>query len=234
MKNLVITGASRGIGKAIALEFANRNFNIIFCSRDKEKCEALLKELKAVSPKGLFLYKTADMSIKDEVLAFAAFVKSHFTTIDVLVNNAGVYLPGLVHDAAENVLEKTIETNLYSAFYTTRALVPMMLAQKSGHIFNMSSIAGLQAYKNGGSYTVSKYALQGFNDALRDELKESHIRVTSINPGAVLTDSWAGVDLPTERFMDAADIGKTIYDIYCLSDRTVVEKIVLRPQFGDI
>jgi len=234
MKNLVITGASRGIGKAIALEFAHRDFNIIFCSRDQEKCEALLIDLKAISPSATFLYKTTDMSIKEEVLAFTTFVKSHFKNIDVLVNNAGIYLPGLISNAAENILEKTIETNLYSAFYTTREIVPLMLAQKQGHIFNVSSIAGLQAYKNGGSYTVSKYALQGFNDALRDELKESKIRVTSINPGAVLTDSWAGVDLPAERFMDAADIGKTIYDIYCLSDRTVVEKIILRPQLGDI
>jgi short-subunit dehydrogenase len=81
---------------------------------------------------------------------------------------------------------------------------------------------------------VSKYALQGFNDALRDELREMGIRVTSINPGAVLTDSWAGVDLPAERFMDASDIGKTVFDIYQLSKRTVVEKIILRPQLGDI
>jgi NADP-dependent 3-hydroxy acid dehydrogenase YdfG len=136
--------------------------------------------------------------------------------------------------ATDNVIEKTIETNLYSAIYATQNLLPMMIEKKSGHIFNISSIAGLQAYKNGGAYTVSKYALQGFNDALRDELREMGIRVTSINPGAVLTDSWAGVDLPAERFMDASDIGKTVFDIYQLSKRTVVEKIILRPQLGDI
>lgn len=234
MKNLVITGASRGIGKSIALAFAKNEFNIIFCSRNIDKCEALLTELKAISSKAVFLYKTTDMSLKNEVQDFTSFVKQHFQTVDVLINNAGVYLPGLVHNAEDQLFEKTIETNLYSAFYTTKELVKLMLEKKQGHIFNISSIAGLQAYKNGGSYTVSKYALQGFTDALRDELKEFGIRVTSINPGAVLTDSWAGVDLPEDRFMDPEDIGKTVYDIYCLSKRTVVEKIILRPQLGDI
>lgn len=234
MKNLVITGASRGIGRAIALEFAKHDFNIIFCSRSREKCEALLLELRAISAAGKFLYQAVDVSIKEELLEFAAFVHAHFTSVDVLVNNAGVYLPGLVHNADENLLEKTIETNLYSAFYLSRSLCPAMIVKKTGHIFNISSIAGLQAYKNSGCYTVSKFALQGFNNALRDELKETGVKVTSINPGAVLTDAWAGVELPEERFMDAADIAKSIYDCYNLSKRTVVEQIIFRPQLGDI
>ena len=234
MKNLVITGASRGIGKSIALSFAKNGFNIIFCSRSKDKCESLLKELKQISTTAIFNYKLTDMSLKSEVIEFTNFVLEHFQTIDVLINNAGVYLPGLVHNAEDDLFEKTMATNLFSAFYTTKYLMPIMIEKKQGHIFNISSIAGLQAYKNGGSYTVSKYALQGYTDALRDELKELGIRVTSINPGAVLTDSWAGVDLPEERFMDPDDIGKTVYDIFCLSKRTVVEKIILRPQLGDI
>jgi NADP-dependent 3-hydroxy acid dehydrogenase YdfG len=234
MKNLVITGASRGIGKAIAIEFAKNGFNIVFCSRSKDKCEELLNELKNINSDQSFYYLPTDMSIKSAVIEFTDFVKSKFTQIDVLINNAGVYLPGLAYNATDNVIEKTIETNLYSAVYSTHNLVPLMIEKKSGHIFNISSIAGLQAYKNGGAYTISKYALQGFNDALRDELREMGIRVTSINPGAVLTDSWEGVELPPERFMDASDIGKTVFDIYQLSKRTVVEKIILRPQLGDI
>jgi hypothetical protein len=98
----------------------------------------------------------------------------------------------------------------------------------------MSSIAGLMAYPNGGAYNVSKHALTGYSKTLRDELKEFNIRVTTIYPGATLTDSWSGVDLPESRFMPPNDIAQSIWDVYQLSDRTVVEDIVLRPQLGDI
>lgn len=234
MKNIVITGASRGIGKAIALEFAQHDFALFISARKQENCEALKHEILTRYPSATIQYFIADMSIEKEVLAFCDFVKQQISTLDILVNNAGVFLPGQVHNLEKGVMEKVINTNLYSAFYTTRALMPLLNTGHKAHIFTISSIAGLQAYPNGGAYTVSKYALQGFNDALRDELKNSKIRVTSVNPGATLTDSWAGVDLPEDRFIDAEDIAKTIYDIYTLSHRTVIEKIVIRPQQGDI
>ena len=233
-KTAVITGATKGLGRAIAEIFAAQGFDLCVCARTETDLQAMQAEWVTRFP-GVQLHTfQADVGKKSETLEFAEFVRETCPRVDVLINNAGVYLPGLVHNAEDQLFEKTIETNLYSAFYTTKELVKLMLEKKQGHIFNISSIAGLQAYKNGGSYTVSKYALQGFTDALRDELKEFGIRVTSINPGAVLTDSWAGVDLPEDRFMDPEDIGKTVYDIYCLSKRTVVEKIILRPQLGDI
>jgi len=90
------------------------------------------------------------------------------------------------------------------------------------------------AYENGGSYCISKFALLGFSKVLRNELKEFGIKVTSVLPGATLTSSWDGVEIPEERFMPAEDIGDSIWDIYKLSDRTVVEEVVLRPQLGDL
>ena len=98
----------------------------------------------------------------------------------------------------------------------------------------MSSIAGLIAYPNGGAYNVTKHALTGYSKTLREELKTFGVRVSTIYPGATLTDSWAEADLPEERLMRPEDIAKSIFDIYGLSDRTVVEDIVLRPQLGDI
>jgi hypothetical protein len=98
----------------------------------------------------------------------------------------------------------------------------------------MCSIASLHAYANGGSYSISKFALLGFSKALREELKPHNVKVTSLMPGATLTDSWAGVDLPESRFMRADDIAQLIFDVYNLSDSTVIEEVVLRPVLGDI
>ena len=105
---------------------------------------------------------------------------------------------------------------------------------KKGYIFNMCSIASIKAYANGGSYGISKFALYGMTKVLREELKEFNIKVTAVLPGATLTASWEGVDLPEERFIKVEDIAELIWTTYRLSDRTVVEDLVIRPQLGDI
>ena len=108
------------------------------------------------------------------------------------------------------------------------------MEQKRGQIFNIASIAGIKAYANGGSYSISKFALMGFSKNLREELKPFNIKVCAVLPGAVLTDAWGIIDFPEERLMPVEDIAKSIYDIYSLSDRTVVEEIILRPILGDL
>ena len=158
----------------------------------------------------------------------------NFSTIDILVNNAGSYLPGDITTEADGTIEKMIETNLYSAYHLTRLIVPKMQSQKFGHIFNMSSIAGLQAYKNGGAYSISKFALQGFSKNLREELKPYLVKVTTINPGATMSDSWIGSGIDEERIMKASDIADVLWNAYQLSNQAVVEDIVLRPILGDI
>jgi short-subunit dehydrogenase len=109
-----------------------------------------------------------------------------------------------------------------------------MKDRRRGHIFNMCSVASLFAYPNGGSYSITKFALLGFTKVLREELKPYGVRVTSVMPGATLTASWQGTDLPDERFMRVEDVAETIYAAYSLSQQSVVEEIVLRPQLGDI
>jgi len=234
MKNIIISGASKGIGKAIALRFAAAGFNVAICARNKKLLDAVLKEMKMLHPAGKFMAEVCDLTDKLQIKNFAANVLKQWKHIDILVNNAGTFSPGLVHQEKEGSLELMMQTNLFSAYYLSRAIVPAMKKKKSGHIFNMSSVAGIKAYPNGGSYSISKFALQGFSKSLREELKESGIRVTAILPGATLTDSWAAAKLPASRFMPAEDIAETIFQIYSLSDRTVVEEIILRPQLGDI
>jgi short-subunit dehydrogenase len=127
-----------------------------------------------------------------------------------------------------------INANLYSAYYATRGLVHSMRERRSGHIFNICSVASIKAYPNGGAYAISKFAMLGFSKCLREELKPFNIRVTAVMPGATKTRSWEGANLPDERFMKTEDIAETVYAAYLLSERSVVEEIILRPQLGDI
>jgi len=234
MKTAIITGASKGIGLATAKVFAKNNFNIAICARNEDALLKAKEELLTLNSNIKVFIKTCDVSKKSELQSFAQAVLNHFDSIDVLVNNAGVFFPGEVHQEEDGVLEQMIETNLYSAYRMSRAIIPSMKEKKSGYIFNIASIAGLQAYPNGGSYGISKFAMIGMGKALRQELLNFNIKVSNIMPGAVLTASWDGVDLPKERFIQAEDIAKIIFNAYSLSDSTVVEDIVVRPQLGDI
>ncbi|RYZ34365.1 MAG: SDR family NAD(P)-dependent oxidoreductase, partial [Sphingobacteriales bacterium] len=153
---------------------------------------------------------------------------------DILVNNTGTYLPGSVHNEAEGSLETLMATNLYSAYHLTRALLPAMMSRKQGHIFNMCSIASLQAYANGGAYSITKFAMAGFSKNLREEMKSYDIKVTTVYPGAAYTDSWKGSGVDPQRLMDEKDIADMVWSASRLSSRACVEEILLRPQLGDL
>ena len=232
--NAVITGATKGIGKAIAIAFCKEGFNMVLCSRTQEDLELFKSELLAINPNIDVFIKSVDVSQKSEVIEFGDYVKSVFSTIDILVNNAGVFLPGEITQEADGNLEMMIETNLYSAYHLSRSIVPVMRSQQSGHIFNMCSIASVIAYPNGGSYSISKFAMLGMSKVLREELKPDNIRVTSIMPGATWSNSWAGFDGPEERLMKPEDIAAIVLSTYKLSQQSVVEEIIIRPQLGDL
>lgn len=230
---IVVTGGSKGIGRAIIEKFAAEGYTIATCARKASDLAALKKDLEAKYQVDVHT-QAADLSSQEACIRFADFVKSIGLPIDVLVNNTGVFLPGAIHNEEEGVLEQQINTNLYSAYYITRALIDQMIARKTGHIFNMCSIASITAYANGGSYAISKHALHGFSKCLRQEMIPHGVRVTAVLPGATLTASWEGVDLPEERFMKSEDIAEVVWCNYKLSKQTVVEDIILRPQLGDI
>jgi NADP-dependent 3-hydroxy acid dehydrogenase YdfG len=178
--------------------------------------------------------ESVDVSDKAAVLKFASNALKEFKNIDLLINNAGTFIPGSICSEEDGNMEKMIETNLYSAYHLSRAIVPSMIEQKKGHIFNMCSIASQMAYDNGGSYSISKFALLGFSKCLREEMKPHNIKVTHLMPGATRTPSWDGVDLPDERFIPAKDIAEIVWSTYTLSQSTNIEDIVVRPQLGDI
>lgn len=232
--NAVITGASRGIGKAYAEIFALHGYNLYLNSKTEYHLLETISQLKAAYPNVHIDGKALNVGLKAEADLFGEWVKQQADTVDVLINNAGSYVPGNVHDEADGALESMLENNLYSAYHTTRAILPKMKSQGFGHIFNMASIAGLDAYPGGGSYSISKYAVMGFTKNLRSELKHLGIKVTAVIPGAVYTDSWKGSGVEEARIMRSDDLAKMVFAAAQLSPQAVVEDIVLRPQKGDL
>jgi len=167
-------------------------------------------------------------------LDFGEFVKNNWSSIDILVNNTGIFIPGKILEEQDGVMEKLWSVNLASAYYVTRVLAPLMIRKNQGHIFNMCSVASIKAYPNGGSYSISKFGLLGFSKVLREELKYMGIKVTAIIAGSTWSDSWKGADFPENRLMQPHDIASTIYAAYALSTVAVVEELIIRPQKGDL
>lgn len=230
---VVITGGSRGIGKSIALKFAQSGHKVILSSKSPDHLEEAKSSIIAASNNNDIHSFCCDLSDQKEVKRFAAFCLTHGAP-DVLVNNVGNYLPGNCMDEPEGTMEAMFAVNFYSAYYLTRALLPSMVSRKSGHIFNMCSIASLKAYKGGGSYSVSKFALNGFSQNLRQELMPLGIKVTAVFPGAVHTDTWGDFDNSSHRIMEAEDISEMVFAAAHLSASAVVEEITIRPQLGDL
>ncbi len=232
--NVFVTGASRGIGKSIAELFAANGHSLFITSRDELRLYKALEELVTKYPGVDIKAKSFDLGNKEEAKNAGHWVLEAGVVPDILVNNAGLFKPGSVHNEQEGLLESLLSTNLYSAYHLTRTLLPKMMERRSGHIFNICSIASLHAYSNGGAYSISKYALHGFSKNLREEMKPFHIKVTAVFPGAVLTDTWGNFDNTTHRIMEAHDIAKMIYAASQLSPGACVEDMVLRPLGGDL
>ncbi|UYQ92731.1 SDR family oxidoreductase [Chitinophaga horti] len=232
--NAVITGASKGIGKAVAERLAREGFNVAICARNKETLDQTAAAIRSQSPSVKVIAFAMDMGDKRAVLDFAREIETQLGVVDILVNNAGIFVPGALHEEADGHFEKMMEVNVYSAYHLTRALLPAMIARKKGHIFNLCSTASHKAYPNGGSYSITKYALLGFSQNLREELKPHRVKVTAISPGPTLTASWEGFDAPPDRMMPPEDIATIIWSAYSLATQTVVEDILLRPVLGDI
>ncbi|WP_316812080.1 SDR family oxidoreductase [Pedobacter heparinus] len=225
--NAIITGATRGIGKAIALKLAEHGYNLAIGARNSQELESFAEELKYTGARVLAL--KADFSVKEEAYAFCEAVQEQFGNADVLVNNAGTYLPGLLLDETDDKLELQLDLNLKAAYYLAKYFGKIMREQQSGHIFNICSIASKEVVENGGSYSVTKSALLSLNDVLRQELSKYNVKVTAILPGSTLTSSWEGTTIPAERFVQPEDIASTLYTILNLSKGVNVDEIILKP-----
>ena len=232
--NIIITGASKGMGKAMAERFAREGHNLFLCARSIEQLRTTSEKIQKSYPTIRVFHFPADLSIKSSAIAFAGEVLKQFSRIDILINNAGQFIPGSIYNEEDGALEQMLGINLFSAYHLSRALLPSMMLKKNGMIVNICSIASLKAYDNGGSYSISKFALMGFSKNLREELKPYNIKVTTVYPGAVYTSSWEGSGIDKDRIMEVNDIADMVLAATKLSPQACVEEIVIRPILGDL
>jgi short-subunit dehydrogenase len=185
-KIVLITGASSGIGKETAIEFAKLGANIILIARKKDKLEQVANELKKFNV--LTLVCQCDVSKKDQVKEMSKKVLEKFESVDILVNNAGFAIYGSVSDLTIDEIESQMETNYFGMIYCIKNFLPSMLKKKSGHIVNVASVAASFGLPGIASYCASKFAMLGFSEGLKHELKNTGVGITVVSPIMVRTN----------------------------------------------
>jgi 3-oxoacyl-[acyl-carrier protein] reductase len=225
--NAIITAATKGIGRAISIKLAEQGYNLAICARNEQELKSFAEELSYTGVQVKYL-KT-DCSLKEDVYRFCDFALKELGAIDVLVNNAGTFLPAALLDELDDAFELQLGLNLNSAYYISKRIGKTMRENRSGHIFNICSVASKEIVKNAGTYSVTKTALLCLNNVLRQELAEYNVKVTAILPGSTLTSSWEGTDIPEEKFVQPEDIANTIHHVLNLSTGANVDEVIIRP-----
>jgi NAD(P)-dependent dehydrogenase (short-subunit alcohol dehydrogenase family) len=199
MKTWFITGTSRGFGRAWTMAALSRGDRVVATARDVGSLEDLTEQY----PDSVL---ALPLDVTDRDAAFAAVRRGHdhFGSVDIVVNNAGYGQFGMIEELSERELRDQIETNLFGALWVTQAALPLLRQQRSGHILQVSSIGGISAFPNVGAYHASKWALEGFSQALAAEVAGFGIRVTIIEPGGFSTD-WGGASARHAQPLPAYD-----------------------------
>jgi NAD(P)-dependent dehydrogenase (short-subunit alcohol dehydrogenase family) len=235
LPTVLITGASQGIGAAIAVAFAEgfgRRARLALVARSSERLDAVAERVIAAGAEAVAF--PCDVTDDDAVARMAADVAHEVGVPDVLVNNAGSFVPGGVLEMGAADFREQVESNLTSAFVVTRAFLPAMVTRGTGDVFFMGSVASIQGYPRGVAYGAAKHGLLGLARSLREEVRRHGIRVMTLLPGATYTASWAASGLPEDRFMPAGDVARMVVDLHSLSGRTVAEEVLVRPILGDV
>jgi short-subunit dehydrogenase len=209
-------------------------YDLIVCARSGEDLDKLKEEFTDRFPAISIERMTADIGDIEQVKNFGKWILESGYAPEVLVNNAGYFIPGNIYNEEEGTLQRMMEVNLNSAYHLTRTLLPAMMERRKGHIFNICSIASFKPMADVGSYGISKFALYGFSKHLREELKPYGIKVTAVCPGATYTSSWEQSDVNPHRLLEADDIAEMVFACSQLSASAVVEDIIIRPQLGDL
>ena len=233
--SVLVTGASQGIGAAVARAFADRlgdGVRIALVSRTEAALDGVAESCRALGA-GAEVFP-CDVTDDGAVEALGRDVTDRLGVPDVLVNNAGLFEPGGFLETSPEAFRRQIDVNLTSAFLVTRAFLPAMLERGSGRVLMMGSVASVRGYPGGTAYGAAKHGLLGLARSLREETKGTGIGVTTLLPGATLTPSWDGVDVPPERLMPPEDVARVAMEVATLSARSVVEEVLIRPAEGDL
>lgn len=234
MKNALITGATKGMGKAIAIAFAKEGINVAVCSRNAADLDAFKKELLGVNPGIKVFTQVADGSVKEQLLAFATAAEKELGFIGIVVNNLGMFDPSSILDEGEDAFDKQLHTNLMPAYHLYRFFGKKMMAAKEGHIFSICSVAALDPIPSAGTYSVTKFALMGLNKVMRLEMQPYNVKVTTVIPGSTLTNSWKDAVVDKNQFVLPEDIASAVVNIYKMSTGANVDEIVIRPVGGQV
>ena len=223
-KNALITGAGKGIGKAIAIALAKEGVNVILIARTQADVDKLAGEVNKFGVKSLAL--SADVSDINSVNTAVEKALAEFKTIDILINNAGIGAFGKFLELEPADWERIIQVNLMGTYYTTRAVIPQMIERQTGDIINISSTAGLNGNAVTSAYSASKFAVMGLTDSLMQEMRKHNIRVTALTPSTVATDLAIDLKLTDgnpEKVMQSEDVAELIIAQLKLNRRVFIK-----------
>jgi NAD(P)-dependent dehydrogenase (short-subunit alcohol dehydrogenase family) len=225
----LITGGSRGIGKAIAQKLAALGASISICARDSNTLASTASALRAVTDR--VLAQSADVTSSQDISSLVQATEQKLGPIALLVNNAGIGNPGFgpLQDKSENDWDHVLDTNLKSVFLVSRAVVPLMIQRRAGDIINISSLAGKNTFAGGSLYCASKWGLQGLTGCMAEDLRAFGIRVSAICPGSVFTEfSGRGPKDPT-KVLSAEDVAHAVAMLALQGPQSFISEVHLRP-----
>jgi short-subunit dehydrogenase len=234
MRNALITGATKGMGKAIATAFAAEDINVAVCARNAGDLEVFKSELLKVNPAVSVFTAVADGSNKAQLLQFAADAEKELGAIQIVVNNLGAYVYSSILEDDDETFEKLINTNLMPAWVLYRQFGKKMVAAQTGHFFNICSVAALNPIPEAGTYSITKAALLSLSKVMRLEMQQHGVKVTTVIPGSTLTDSWKGVEVEKDKMVMPEDVASAIVNILKMSRGANVDEIVIKPARGQL
>jgi len=224
----VITGAGRGIGAAIATRLAALGAQAVLCGRARPALEQTANTIKDANNKAAII--ECDVTDLRSVQSLAERLERTFHRLDILVNNAGIMGPaGPLHELPPAAWDSIFNTNLRGVYYMIRSLAPLMIRARSGHIINISSLAGKNALPNGAAYSASKWGLNGLTYSVAEELRAHNIRVSVVAPGSVHTDFSSHAGKNAEKMLQAADVAHAVAMIVTQAPQSFMSEILLRP-----
>ncbi len=223
----IVTGASRGIGLAIAEELARLGSRVVLLARHAQELEKAAEQLRRQGAEATAL--ACDVQSASQVQATFAKILAQLGRVDVLVNNAGVGTFGPVHEIADADWDAVINTNLRGAFYCSKAVIPHMLRQRSGHIINIASLAGKNGFAGGSLYCASKFGLLGLTYSMAEDLRAYGIRVSAICPGSVLTEFSPHAGKDPKRMLRPEDVAGVVGFLVQQAEQSFVSEVLIRP-----
>jgi NADP-dependent 3-hydroxy acid dehydrogenase YdfG len=226
-KVALITGASRGIGLAVARKLGSMGAKLSLCARSVDKLQNVAHELKSAGVEVIIV--ATDVRSGDDILSLVEETKQAYEAIDILVNNAGIGYFGPFHDASEANWDSVLDTNLKSVFLLSKAVAKGMIERRAGHIINIASLAGKNAFAGGAIYCASKWGLLGMTECMAEDLRAYGIRVSAVCPGTVATDFSPHAGKDPSKMLQPDDIAHVVEMIVTQAPQSFISEVLLRP-----